>query len=154
MSDWIQQEWSGWDAHAVHVTAAEFVVTTPTAADVTQYSPLSALLQRVHEAFGVELAFVCEWAGGEPLTRPHEGDGAPGKLQALYGQRLLESGLEGRERLAFEAIPVVCRGGFARGTLCCRYPQHAGAAADGIAAQLRSVAELIARWFETAPLAA
>ena len=154
MSDWMRSELSGWDAKAVEVLAAEFVVTTHAAADIQEYTPLAALLLRVHEAFGVELAFVSEWASGRPLARRCHGDGVAEALQAIYGRRLLEKQLPRPAGAAFEAIPVVCSRGFSRGTLCCRYDRGPQTGAHGIAEQLRSVARLIACWFDSAPSAA
>jgi hypothetical protein len=128
-----------WDdaTHAVDVAAGEFVVATAAAADIEEFTPLSALLQRVRQAFGIEAAFVSD----------RHAERATDALQQLYGLRLLQADGVSGGRFRYEAVPVVNDEGGWHGTLCCRCadPVHEGA--------LRSVAQLIANWFDQAQAA-
>lgn len=135
-----QIDW--WDnaLHALEVMAGEFVVATTTTADIHEFAPLSALLQRVRRAFGIEAAFVSD-------GHAQRGTDA---LQRLYGMRLLEADEPANRRCRFEAVPVVTGSGDWRGTLCCRCPAGADAANEDA---LRSVAQLIAGWFDQAAAA-
>jgi hypothetical protein len=132
-----QIDW--WDnaLHALEVMAGEFVVATPAAADIHEYAPLSALLQRVRKAFDIEAAFVSD----QHAQRDTDA------LQKLYGMRLLEADQPANRRCRFEAVPVVtCKGDW-RGTLCCRCPAGNDTSNEDA---LRSVAQLIANWFDQA----
>lgn len=137
-----------WDGvlQAVDVAASEFVVATASAADIREYTPLSALLQRMRRAFGIEAAFVSEWAGGGPVVRCQAGRDEAGALQRLYGMRLLEADAPAGHAFRFDAVPVVTGEGSWHGTLCCRRPVLPGedSAQDDA---LRCVARLIADWF-------
>jgi hypothetical protein len=129
-----------WDdaAHALEVAASEFIVATAGAADIQEYAPLCALLQRMRRAFGIDAAFVSD-RHAEPGTDA---------LQSLYGRRLLEADVAAPARFRFEAVPVVTRAGHWRGTLCCR-------SADPLQEDtLQSLARLVAGCFEQAPVAA
>lgn len=128
-------EW--WDeaAAALDVVPGEFIVATAACADVQEYAPLSALLQRVRRAFDIDAAFVSDL----------HAERATDALQQAYGMRLLTAEA-GAGRFRFEAVPVVTEEGSWRGTLCCRLPPNA----DGEDGALRSVARLIANWFEEA----
>lgn len=122
---------------AVEVADDGFVVVTASGADIQEYTPLSALLQRVRRAFGIEAAFVSD-GHAERGTDP---------LQRLYGMRLLGADAAGAARFRYEAVAVVNEEGSWRGTLCCRFADtpHEGA--------LQSVARLIADWFDGAQTA-
>src|SRR3569832_1604725 len=129
-----------WDdaLHALEVVAGEFIVATASSSDVHEYAPLSALLQRVRRAFGLEAAFVSDC---------HAQHGTE-DLQRAYGMRLLEAANPVNRRCRFEAVPVVTEKGW-RGTRCCRCPApvaNASAPSDA----LQSVARLIANWFDEA----
>ena len=148
-----RQFWESWDAaaDAFDVVASEFVVATASAADVPEYTALAALLGRVHKAFGIEAAFVSEWSNGEPVMRSHDSRPEADALQILYGHRLLEADAPAGAPFRFDAVPVVTDEGIVHGTLCCRSlapPRHASDADH--AAALRSVARLIANWFDEA----
>ncbi len=131
----------GWEdaAQALEVAAAEFVVATASAADIEEYAPLSALLQRVGRAFGIDAAFVSD----------HHAARDTDALQKLYGMQLLGAG-GAAGRFRFEAVPVVTGEGSWRGTLCCRMPAAAGPDEEGA---LQSVAQLIANCFAEAQAA-
>jgi hypothetical protein len=143
-----------WDdaAHALEVAASEFVVATAAAADIEVYTPLSALLQRVRRAFGIEAAFVSEWACGGPVVRRGAERGETDALQTLYGMRLLAADAPTGGAFRFEAVPVITEEGSWHGTLCCRcpVPSGSGEASDDA---LLSVARLIANWFSEAQVA-
>jgi hypothetical protein len=129
-----QIDW--WDGalHALEVAASEFVVATAAAADIQEYTPLCALLQRVQRAFGIEAAFVSD----------RHAERATGALQKAYGMRLLQADAPAQGRFRFEAVPVVTDAGGWRGTLCCRLPM---VGASGLNDALVSVARLIANGF-------
>lgn len=133
------------EAHALEVVASELVVTTPSGTDLREFAPLSALLQRVHRAFGIDLAFVSEWCG-EPVVRPEAGADA---LRMLCGRRVLESLAPGTGGCVFHALTVSTRSGGELGTLCVRSAGRQGI--DAVTEDaLRSVARLIGSWFEAA----
>ena len=131
-----QQQINWWDdaVGALDVAAAEFVVATAAAADVQEYAPVSALLQRVRRAFGIDAAFVSDCHAQR----------ATDALQLAYGMRLLAADTPVRG-FRFEAVPVVTGEGGWRGTLCCRVPV-AGSEEGAVA----SVARLVAECFEAA----
>ncbi len=137
-----RRDFDWWDdaARALEVAASEFIVATALAADIREFAPLSALLQRVQRAFGIDAAFVADC----------HAERATDTLQMAYGMRLLEAAAP-RGRFRFEAVPVVTDEGRWRGTLCCRMPVARDSDEDGA---LLSVARLIARWFEEAQAAA
>lgn len=156
-------DWSHSASCAFDIVAGEFVVATADTADLQAYAPLSALLRRVRRAFGIDAAFISEWAQGEPVVHRsvagfHDADAAEGDmLHATYGRQLLDAAAirqAGKgERVRFDAVPVVTHDGFEHGTLCCRRV----VAADGHDEHsereaLRSVARLIAAWFDEASL--
>jgi hypothetical protein len=138
------------DESAFDVLSGEFVVTTPDSADLKLYQPLSGLLRRVRRAFGVETVFVTQWFGNEPLARyadPY--DMGCDMLEMAYGTQLLAGTPAGRARSDIEAVPVIGRDGTVHGTLCAR--SFASGEAEDPAhrvAALRSIAQLIANWFE------
>ncbi|HUR88570.1 MAG TPA: hypothetical protein VMZ74_05735 [Ramlibacter sp.] len=142
-----REYWDQWErsAGAVEVLASELVVTTAAGAEIREYAPLAALLQRVHKAFGIEIAFVSEWSGVPVARLACEADA----LHTLYGRRFLESGAPAGTASRFEALPVVSGDGLAHGTLCFRVPTRQALDAE-IESALRSVARLIANWFEAA----
>jgi hypothetical protein len=153
------EDWSHSASCAFDIVAGEFVVATADSADLQAYAPLSALLRRVRRAFGIDAAFIAEWAQGEPVVHrsvsalDSEGD----MLHATFGRQLLESSAmpeAGKgERVRFDAVPVVTQDGFEHGTLCCRRVVAAGGQdEDSQREALRSVARLIAAWFEEASL--
>jgi hypothetical protein len=125
-------EW--WDdaMQALDVVAGDFIVATAVAADIQEYAPLCALLQRVSRAFGIDAAFVSD----------HHAARETDALQRIYGMQLLGAD-QPAGRFRFEAVPVVTEEGSWRGTLCCRIPAAGGA--DDRA--LESVAQLIANCF-------
>jgi hypothetical protein len=141
-----QENWSHSAHCAFDIVAGEFVVATADTADLQAYAPLTALLRRMRKVFGIDAVFISEWAQGEPVVHRgiagvDEGD----LLHATYGQRLLEAD-------AVHAVPVITPDGFEHGTLCCG---AAGADREGEGSQreaLRSVARLIAAWFDDASL--
>lgn len=141
-------DWSETATYAFDVVAAEFVVVTAGGADLKCYAPLSALLERMRKAFGVELAFIAEWAAGDPVVRRTSGGEPPecDPLQREYGLRLLQGDAPGAG-WAFHAVPVVTADGVVHGTLCCFMPERKG---DGAARALNSVAHLMAAWFSEA----
>lgn len=139
MGHWIERDWED-SVGALDVADSEFVVATAAVADVQEYAPLSALLQRVRKAFGIEAAFVSD------LHARRETD----SLQSLYGMRLLEAERP-PGRFRFEAVPVVTEQGGWRGTLCCRLPVSGDAPQDDAA---KSVARLIANCFDETRAAA
>jgi hypothetical protein len=151
-------DWSDSASCAFHVVAGEFVVVTADASDLPPYRPVASLLKRVRKVFGIESAFIAEWAHGEPLVRRGHAcdDGAPMEcdaLQALFGERLLEgrAGPAGASR--FDAVPVITRDGVEHGTLCClskARPNDTDPTAQRD--ELRAVANLIAAWFDDADL--
>ena len=142
-----REYWDQWDRGAVatEVVASELVVTTSEGADVCEYAPLAALLQRVHKAFGIEMAFVSEWCG-EPVVRTRAEADA---LHTPYGRRVLESTRPSGGAVRFDALPVLGDDGLAHGTLCFRLTGRDAldAATEGA---LNSVARLIANWFAAA----
>ena len=146
-----REYWDGWEREtgAMEVMASELVVTTAAGAEIREYAPLAALLQRVYKAFGVEMAFVSEWCG-EPVVRARPEVDA---LHTLYGRRFLESRAPAGSAFRFDALPVVADEGRAHGTLCFRLPLRQQIDAE-IEGALRSVAGLIADWFEAAAAAA
>ncbi|MEJ6021149.1 hypothetical protein [Ramlibacter sp. PS4R-6] len=143
-------DWSETATYAFDVVSAEFVVVTAGGADLKCYEPLSGLLRRMHKAFGVEFAFIAEWAGGDPVVRRTPQGNAPAcdPLQCEYGLRLLE-GDGAPEGMAFHAVPVATADGVVHGTLCCFMPERKG---EGASRALGSVAQLIAAWFNEADL--
>lgn len=141
-------------AHGLEVLASEFVVATAAASDIQEYAPLSALLDRVRKAFGIDGAFVSEWAGGEPVVRGLAERSEVDTLQRMYGLRLLGGDASARTPFRFDAVPVVTDDGTCHGLLCCRRPARSGRDDDSAETDaLRSVARLIANWFEEAQLA-
>ena len=143
---WDDIEW--WDsvANGLEVADSEFVVATASSADVREYTPVSALLDRMRRAFGIEAAFVSEWTGGELVVRSQAEREQTHALQEAYGLRLLQAGAPAGRSFRFAAVPVVTRQGCCHGTLCCRCPGES-AAQEGT---LNSVARLIADWFSEA----
>jgi hypothetical protein len=156
MSDREFEEWSDQATRAFDVLAGEFVVVTADGADVGAFTPLCSLLRRVRKAFGLEAAFISEWAGGEQVVRHACGEREPSRecdaLQSLFGIRLLRSDERDAGDDCFDAVPVIANDGIEYGTLCCRgtVPGRADHGAQHQA--LRAVAGLIARWFEEAQL--
>jgi hypothetical protein len=142
-------DWSDTATYAFDVVAAEFIVVTADGADADAYAPLTALLKRMRKALGVEFAFISEWVGGDPVVRYRAGESEADALQAEFGMRLLEESA-GDTRSAFHAVAVVTSDGVLHGTLCCRV--GAKHEADQATRALRSVARLMARWFEEAGL--
>jgi hypothetical protein len=142
-----REYWDCWERGAgdVEVVASELVVTTPAGADIREYAPLAALLQRVHKAFGIEMAFVSEWSG-EPVTRSRPEADA---LHTPYGRRVLEGLVPAGGAFRFDALPVITGNGQAHGTLCFGVPVRQALDAE-IEGALRSVARLIANWFDAA----
>ena len=141
-------DWSETATFAFDLVAAEFVVVTAEGADLPCYDPLSNLLRRMRNAFGVHFAFVSEWSGGDPVVHCTP-DGETPKCDALqseYGARLLE---DANDALVFHAVPVVTPDSVVHGTLCCRMTPRDG---DGSSRALRSVAHLIGAWFDEAGL--
>jgi hypothetical protein len=143
-------DWSETATYAFDVVAAEFVVVTAGGADLACYSPLSSLLGRMRKAFGVEFAFIAEWSDGDPVVRRTPRGEAPDcdALQCEYGLRLL-GGENAAEGSGFHAVPVVTADGVVHGTLCCCMPDRKG---EGASRALKSVAQLIAVWFDEADL--
>lgn len=143
-------DWSETATCAFDLVAREFVVVTADGADLKAFSPLCALLRRMRKAFGMEVAFISEGSGGETVVRCHDGgsDGECDPLQSLFGLRLLAETAPETCNNIFDAVPVITSDGVEHGTLCFRVD---GANAPGDAA-LRSVARLIANWFEDAEL--
>ena len=139
MFHWTSQDWED-SVAALDIADSEFVVATAAAADVEEYAPLTALLQRVHKVFGIEAAFVSD------LHARHE----TGALQSVYGMRLLEAA-RAPGRFRFEAVPVVTQSGGWRGTLCCRLPVAAPSGGASHPDAARSVAQLIANCFDASP---
>lgn len=141
-------DWSDRATFAFDVVAAEFVVATAEGADLRCHDPLSSMLRRMRRAFGADFAFVAEWSGGDPVVRRlHEGEQPEcDSLQQEYGWRLLPAADSAH---VLDAAPVVTRGGVIHGTLCCRMPRREG---EGSSRALRSVAQLIAAWFDEAQL--
>jgi hypothetical protein len=153
MSDREIIEWSETAASAFDVVDGEFVVVTADGADQQFLSPLCSLLRRVRNAFGLEAAFISEWAGGEPIVhRVDFSDDAASEcdaLQSLFGTRLLGAGASEAGEASFDSVAVVTNDGVVHGTLCSR--GDSGDDAQQRAA-LRSVARLIANWFDEAEL--
>lgn len=153
MSDQETIEWSETAASAFDVVDGEFVVVTADGSDQQFLSPLCALLRRVRNAFDMEAAFISEWAGGEPMV--HRIDCSEDaaiecdSLQSLFGTRLLGSGASEAGDAAFDAVAVVTSDGVVHGTLCSRGDKGDDAQQR---AALRSVARLIAKWFDEAEL--
>jgi hypothetical protein len=142
--EWFQ--WNHWEreAGAVDVVTSELVITRPADADVREYAPLAALLQRAQKAFGVEMAFISEWCG-EPVLRPQaEAD----SFHASYGRRVLESDASGA-RFRVDALPVDAGNGQIHGTLCFRLPWRNAPEAE-IRGAVECVGRLIASWFDAA----
>jgi hypothetical protein len=153
------EEWSIDASCAFDIVHGEFVVATADGADVQAYRPLCAVLDRVRRAFGIDAAFIAQWAGGAPVVHrtdaEEEEDVQAGlvSLQATYGRRLLEESSGGRggsdSAVRFEAVPIITDG-MEYGILCGRRILSDAAASEPPA--LRSVARLISRWFEEADL--
>jgi hypothetical protein len=139
--------WDDWerDSSGLEVTATEMVVTTACGAEVAEYAPLSALLQRATKALGVELAFVSEWCG-EPVLRER---GEADAFQPLHGRRYLERSAAPGAAFRTGALRVDADGGKAHGTLCFRAAlrQPPGPRLEDA---LEGVARLIATWLESA----
>jgi hypothetical protein len=152
MSLWQSEiEWMD-SAAAIDVVASDFVVVTADAADVPAYERLRALLVRVRNAFGIEAAFVSEWACGAPVLRASGSEACA--LHALYGARLLDKPRARGSEFRIETVPVVSDAGLELGTLCSRRESGKG---DGkgddehaVAGALWAVARLIAGWFDEA----
>jgi hypothetical protein len=142
-------DWSDTATYAFDVVAAEFIVVTADGADAEAYAPLTKLLKRMRKALGVEFAFISEWVGGDPVVRYRAGDAEADTLQAEFGMRLLEGGENG-SRSEFHAAAVVTSDGVLHGTLCCRVGDKHDA--EQATRALRSVARLMADWFEDAGL--
>lgn len=151
MSNCEMMDWSPSATCAFDVVAREFVVVTADSADLKAFSPLCALLRRVHRAIGLEVAFISEGSNGETVVRCHEEgeDGECDPLQSLFGYRLLAAG--GASIDDFDAVPVVTVDGVEHGTLCCCIAGSGNENGPDRDA-LRSVARLIANWFEEADL--
>ena len=149
-------DWSDTAISAFDVVAREFVVVTADSSDLKAFSPLCSLLRRMRKAFGMEAAFISECSDGETVVR-YRGDGEGADrdcdpLQSTYGIRLLADETPGASQHCFDAVPVITSDGVEHGTLCFRVNgADDGSATDGAA--LRSVAKLIANWFEEADLA-
>jgi hypothetical protein len=145
-----QFDWSDTATYAFDVVAAEFIVVTADGADAEPYAPLTKLLKRMRKALGVEFAFISEWVGGDPVVRYRAGDAEADALQVEFGMRLLESAEVDGVPSEFHAAAVVTSDGVLHGSLCCRV----GAKHDAEQATraLRSVARLMADWFEDAGL--
>ena len=145
-------EWSETATCAFDLVAREFVVVTADGADLKAFSPLCALLRRMRKALGLEAAFISEGSDGETVVRCHDeaSDGECDPLQSLFGLRLLAETAPESCSNTFEAVPVVTSDGVEHGTLCFRVAGVDGHAPDRAA--LRSVAQLIANWFEDAEL--
>lgn len=154
------RDWSDTASCAFDIVASEFVVVTADAADLAVYGPLSALLQRVRKAFGMDAAFIADWTDGEPVVHRPRSEGATvgwESLHATYAERLFESApvrpLGKGEATHFDAVPVTTRDGYGYGTLCCRSVAPIGHPADASRVEaLHSVARLIGAWFEEADL--
>jgi hypothetical protein len=142
-----REYWGEWerDAGAMDVVASELVVTTAGSAEIPAFAPLAALLQRMHNAFGVDMAFVSEWCG-EPVVRPHREADA---LHTVYGRRYLESSAPAGTPFRIDALPVIAADGSAHGALCCRVPLRETLETE-IDGALRGAAGLIANWFAAA----
>jgi hypothetical protein len=152
MADQDKMEWSERAISAFDVVAREFVVVTADGADVRAFSPLCALLRRMRNAFGMEAAFISEGSDGETVVRRRddESDFECDALQSLFGIRLLAEDAPEAE-VHFDAVPVITPDGVEHGTLCFRFAGTGnGDAPDR--ATLRSVARLIANWFDEAEL--
>jgi hypothetical protein len=153
MSDKETNEWSETMASAFDVVDGEFVVVTADGADQQFLSPLCALLRRVRNAFGMEAAFISEWAGGEPMVHRVDFSEDAGiecdSLQSLFGTRLLGAGASEAGNASFDAVAVVTSDGVVHGTLCSRGESGGD---EQQRAALRSVARLIAKWFDEAEL--
>jgi hypothetical protein len=155
------EDWSHNASCAFDIVDGEFVVASADAADLPAFAPVSALLRRVHKAFGIDAIFVSEWAQGEPVvhvSRTDEGgDAEADLLHATYGRQLLEAGarrwaVKG-EHVRYDAVPVVTADGLDHGTLCCRRIVAADWHDDEVQREaLRRVARLIAAWFDEASL--
>jgi hypothetical protein len=146
-------DWSDAATCAFDLVAREFVVVTADGADLKAFSPLCALLRRMRKALGLEAAFISEASAGETVVRRHDdrADGECDPLQSLFGQRLLAETAPESCGNAFDAVPVITNDGMEHGTLCFRIAgADSGKAPDRAA--LRSVARLIANWFEEAEL--
>ena len=139
--------WDDWNRNAdgLEVTTSEMVVTTASGAEIAEYAPLAALLQRATKALGVELAFVSEWCG-EPVVRDRSEIDA---LHTLYGRRYLERGAPSGAASRSGALAVDAGFGKAHGTLCFRAASRQPPGA-GIEDALGGVARQIAKWFEAA----
>ena len=146
----LEMDWSAKATCAFDVVAGEFVVATADGADLKAFAHLTSLLRRVRKAFGVEAVFVCEWAGGEPLVRCHRHEAEHADpLQALFGERLLDAQAPQGHVYRFDAVPIVTNNGLEHGTLCARRAGREGEADDAAYVDaLRSVARLIAGWFD------
>ena len=146
-------EWSETATCAFDLVAREFVVVTADGADLKAFSPLCALLRRMRKAFGLEAAFISEGSGGETVVRCHEqgSDGECDPLQSLFGLRLLAETAPETCSHTYDAVPVTTSDGVEHGTLCFRVAAADGGRAPDLAA-LRSVARLIANWFDEAEL--
>jgi hypothetical protein len=137
-------DWPTDAEYAFDIVAGEFVVVTPDSADLEVHAPLKSLLRRVRRAFGIDAAFISEWASGEPVVRRLRGDDSRDAvecegLHVAYATRLLES------EAAVAAVPVITQDGIVHGTLC-------AACGDEHMEALHSVARLIAEWFDDADL--
>lgn len=145
-----EMDWSVNATCAFDVVAGEFVVATADGSDLKAFAHLTKLLQRVRKAFGVEAVFVAEWAGGEPLVRCDRRDaGYADPLQSLFGERLLQAPAPAGHVCRIDTVAVVTSNGLEHGTLCARRMVPSGEADDpSFAEALRSVARLIAGWFD------
>ncbi|HVZ45551.1 MAG TPA: hypothetical protein VHA82_17205 [Ramlibacter sp.] len=152
----LEVEAMDWDSRtgALDVLVGEFVLVTPESSDHPRYATISALLERIRKALGMDAVFVSQFIGNQPVVRyttplDDGGEQPCDPLEETYGQRVLESRPRlprprsvSREQLnpVFTAVPVASKDGSEYGTLCCRsYSTGAGSHEA-----LQSVARLVA----------
>ncbi|HEY8048087.1 MAG TPA: hypothetical protein VIE63_02865 [Ramlibacter sp.] len=154
-------DWSDRSSRGFDLVAAEFVVATAEYADVPAYQPLCSMLRRVRSAFGMDVAFVSEWAAGRTVVRrvssSPQRQYARVELQGTYGRRLLDDTAQPQadfgESVHFDAVPVVTSDGLEHGTLCCRQIIAQGTESDSSRLEaVDAVAQLMADWFQDADL--
>lgn len=152
--------------------ARDYAVATADGASHTRIEPISRLLQRIREAFRMEVVFISEFVAGNRVFRwvdvVENGPamvkpGAADPLEASYCQRVVDRRLPRAMQNAMDvaeaqslpatraipvgghlSVPIVLPDGSVFGTLCCFSRQPVPTLADSDAQALEAIANLIA----------
>ena len=138
------------DLDGVSVLSGEFVVVTADGADHRNYLAVTALLKRIRKVLGLEVVFVTQFQGGQPLVRyptDMEVESACDPLEEAYGCQLLAA----QPGIGSFALPVEGREGWIYGTVCCaRHPDDRTWGDRSQLDALHSVARLVASTLDDA----